>query len=140
MNAVIYVKYYNSHNQREESIQEQLRVCHKYARKNNYNVIAEYVDRAFEEPSANREQFKKMIEDSSKKEFEAIIVYQLDRFTKNRYKLAIYKYQLRQNNIRILSAKESSDDTFGILMRSILDEMAECYCTELRKINNQISK
>ena len=46
MNAVIYARY-SSDNQREESIEGQLRECKEYADKNGINLIGTYIDRAF---------------------------------------------------------------------------------------------
>lgn len=46
MKAVIYARY-SSENQREESIEGQIRECYAFARKNNISVVAEYIDRAF---------------------------------------------------------------------------------------------
>ena len=45
MNAVIYARY-SSDNQREESIEGQLRECREYAERNGMNVVATYIDRA----------------------------------------------------------------------------------------------
>lgn len=39
--AVIYARY-SSHKQREESIERQLEICHKFAEDNDYEGIAEY--------------------------------------------------------------------------------------------------
>lgn len=46
MNAVIYARY-SSDNQREESIEGQLRECMAYAQKNNLTIVNQYIDRAF---------------------------------------------------------------------------------------------
>ena len=43
MNAVIYARY-SSDNQREESIEGQLRECKDYAEKQGMNVIQSYID------------------------------------------------------------------------------------------------
>lgn len=45
MNAVIYARY-SSDNQREESIEGQLRECKEYAERSGMNVVATYIDRA----------------------------------------------------------------------------------------------
>lgn len=131
MKVVIYARY-SSHNQREESIEGQLKVCYEYAKRNDYNVIAEYIDRAQTGTNDNREQFQKMIEDSNKKCFEFVLVYQLDRFARNRYDSATYKTKLKKNGVRVISARENiSDDASGILMESMLEGMAEYYSVEL---------
>ena len=45
MNAVIYARY-SSDNQREESIEEQLRDCREYAEQNKLAIVGNYIDRA----------------------------------------------------------------------------------------------
>lgn len=109
MNVVIYARY-SSHSQTEQSIEGQLKVCYEYAERNNFTVIGEYIDRAISGRTDNRPKFLKMIEDSNKKQFEGIIVYQLDRFARNRYDSASYKNKLKKNNVRVISAKEEISD------------------------------
>ena len=73
-----------------------------------------------------------MIEDSKKGDFDFVLVYQLDRFARNRYDSATYKAKLKKNGVRVLSAKENiSDDASGVLMESVLEGMAEYYSAEL---------
>ena len=131
MNVVIYARY-SSHNQTEQSIEGQLKVCYEYAKRNNYDVIGEYIDRALTGTNDNRPEFLKMIEDSNKKCFQDILVYQLDRFSRNRYDSAIYKRRLKKNGVRVFSVKENiGDDASGVLMESVLEGMAEYYSVEL---------
>ena len=131
MNVVIYARY-SSHKQTEQSIEGQLKVCREYADRNGYVVINEYIDEAVTGMSDNRPSFLQMIEDSNKKNFNAVIVYQLDRFARDRYVSARYKHKLRQNNVRVFSARENiAEDASGILMESVLEGMAEYYSREL---------
>ena len=131
MNAVIYARY-SSHNQREESIEGQLKVCYDFANKNGYTVVGEYIDRALSGTSDARPDFLRMIDDSSKKGFDFVLVYQLDRFARNRYDSATYKAKLKKNGVRVLSARENiTDDASGILVEGLLESMAEYYSAEL---------
>ena len=52
MTAVIYARY-SSDNQREESIEGQIRECTAYAEKNGITVIKHYIDRAFSAKTDN---------------------------------------------------------------------------------------
>jgi DNA invertase Pin-like site-specific DNA recombinase len=131
MNTVIYARF-SSHSQTEQSIEGQLKTCYDFAQKNGYTVLGEYIDRAISGTTDNRPEFKRMIEDSSKKRFQYILVYQLDRFARNRYDSATYKAKLKKNGVRVLSARENiSDDASGILMEGLLESMAEYYSAEL---------
>jgi DNA invertase Pin-like site-specific DNA recombinase len=47
LRGVIYARY-SSDNQREESIDGQLRECHAYADAKGIEIVHEYIDRAFD--------------------------------------------------------------------------------------------
>ena len=131
MNVVIYARY-SSDRQTEQSIEGQLKECYEYARRNGYTVIGEYIDRAISGTTDHRPEFLRMIADGDKKTFQAVLVYQLDRFARNRYDSATYKAKLKKNGIRVLSARENiSDDASGVLMEAVLEGMAEYYSVEL---------
>ena len=129
--AVIYARY-SSDNQRDASIDQQVKECEKYARQLEYDVIRIYADRALTGKTDKRPDFLRMIKDSAKGEFKYVIVYALDRFSRNKYDSAIYKQKLKENGIRVLSAMEHlTDDPTGQLMESILEGFAQYYSDEL---------
>lgn len=131
MNAVIYARY-SSSNQTEASIEGQMRECNEYAKKNGISIVGTYIDRARSARTDNRPDFKKMIKDSSNKKFDAVIVWKLDRFARNRYDSAKYKATLKKNGVKVIYITEHiSDDPNGIILESMLEGMAEYYSKEL---------
>lgn len=131
MTGVIYARY-SSDNQREESIEGQLRECKAFAQHNDIQVINSYIDRALSAKTDNRPSFQRMIRDSAKNEFDVIIVWKLDRFARNRYDSAHYKNILKKNGVKVISATEAiSDGAEGIILESVLEGMAEYYSAEL---------
>ena len=131
MNAVIYARY-SSDNQREESIEGQLRECKEFAEKNGMKILNTYIDRALSAKTDNRPEFHHMISDSAKHLFDVVIVWKLDRFARNRYDSAHYKSILRKNGVKVISAKEPiAEDSTGILLESLLEGYAEFYSAEL---------
>lgn len=131
MNAVIYARY-SSDNQREESIEGQIRECMAYAALNGIKIIDSYVDRAFSAKTDQRPSFQKMIKDSAKKLFDTVLVWKLDRFARDRYDSAHYKNTLKKNGVKVISATERiSDGPEGIILESVLEGMAEYYSVEL---------
>lgn len=108
-NAVIYARF-SSHKQNDTSIDAQLAECRAFAERNGYYIVGEYIDRGISGKSDERPEFLQMIEDSSKGKFKRIIVYQLDRFARNRYDSATYKTKLKRNGVKVLSAKENISD------------------------------
>ena len=131
MKGVIYARY-SSDNQREESIDGQLRECRAFAEKNDIQILDVYIDRALSAKTDNRPDFQRMVKDSAKGNFEVVLVWKLDRFARNRYDSAHYKTILRKNGIKVVSAAENiSQGAEGILLESMLEGMAEYYSAEL---------
>ena len=133
MNAVIYARY-SSHNQTEQSIEGQLRDCYAYAKRCDLTVVGEYIDRAISGTTDERPDFQRMIADAPKKQFQRILVWKLDRFARSRYDSAIYKHQLKQYGVRVLSVMENvGEGDESILLEALLEASAEYYSLDLKK-------
>lgn len=131
MNAVIYARF-SSSAQREASIEQQINVCMSFAERSGYNIIQTYSDRALTGRTDRRPQFLQMIKDARKGRFCAIIVYALDRFSRDKYDSARYKHELRQCGVRVVSATEPiTDNPSGILIESVFEGLAQYYSAEL---------
>ena len=129
--AVIYARY-SSSNQTEQSIEGQLRVCHEFAERENILILDTYIDRAMTGTNDNRADFQRMIKDSSKREWNYVIVYKLDRFSRDKYATAVHKKTLKDNGVKLLSATECIPDTpEGIIMESLIEGMGQYYSEEL---------
>ena len=129
--AVIYARY-SSDSQTEQSIEGQLRVCEEFAQRNDLVILNTYIDRAMTGTNDNKPDFQKMIKDSANKEWQYVIVYKLDRFSRNKYETAKNKKTLKDNGVKLLSAMENIPDTpEGIILESLLEGMAEYYSAEL---------
>lgn len=119
--AVIYARY-SCDQQSEQSIVGQLRVCEEYAQRNNILILNTYIDRAMSGTNDNRPDFQKMLKDSARREWNYVLCYKLDRFSRNKYETAIHKKTLRDNGVKVLSAMENIPDTpEGIILESLLE-------------------
>ncbi|MGN1299346.1 MAG: recombinase family protein [Candidatus Scatovivens sp.] len=132
MNVVIYTRF-SSHNQTDQSTQGQIKECRAYAERNGLNIIGTYTDEAKSGTRDDRANFQRMIKDSEKKQFQGVLVYQLDRFARNKYDSAIYKKKLEKNGVKVYSARENINnaDASSVLMESVLEGMAEYFSLEL---------
>ena len=129
--AVIYARY-SSDRQSEQSIEGQVHVCTDFAKNNDYVIVGTYIDRAMTGTNDNRAEFQQMIKDSAKNKFEYILVYKLDRFSRNRYDSVMNKSILKKNGVKLVSATEPiSEKPEGIILESLLEGMAEYYSVEL---------
>lgn len=131
MKGVIYARY-SSDNQREESIESQIRECKAFAEKKDIEIVETYIDRALSAKTDNRPDFQRLIKDSASKNFEILLVWKLNRFAQNKFDSAHYKRVLKNNGVRVVSATEAiSSGPEGILLESLLEGMAEYYSAEL---------
>lgn len=132
-NAVIYARF-SSYGQREESIEGQLAACRKYADQNDLVVVNEYVDRAASATNDRREQFQRMIFDAENEDIDAVLVYQLDRFARNRYDATYYRRRLRDCGVKLISVSEPiADDPSGVFLEALLEAQAEFYSADLSR-------
>ena len=125
---------FSSDNQREESIEAQMRAVHEYAERNGIVIVSEYTDRAKSAVSDQRPEFQRMITDSANGSFTVAIVHKLDRFSRDRYDSAYYKRTLKRNGVSLLSVTENLDGSpESIIMESVLEGMAEYYSKNLAR-------
>ncbi len=131
--AVIYARY-SSNNQREESIDAQLRGCRDYAAKNGYIIVDTYCDSAKSGTTSERQAFMEMISDGDKHKFNYVLVHKFDRFSRDKYDTVYFKRVLRQNNIRVISCLEHlSDDPESIMLESVLEGISQYYSANLSR-------
>ena len=137
--AVIYARY-SSGSQTEQSIEGQLRICYRFAKEHDFVILKEYIDRAKTAQNDNRPNFQLMLSDSSKKQFDYVIVYAVDRFARDDGDYGADKKILRLNGVKLLSATETigtnadgTENLGGILTEGILVALAKYYSRELSK-------
>ena len=79
-----------------------------------------------------RPQFLRMVADAERGAFSAVVVYKLDRFSRDRYDTATYKKKLQDLGVRVESAMESIPDSpEGLLLESLISGMNEYYVRNL---------
>ena len=132
MKAVIYARY-SSDNQREESIEGQVRECIAFAERKGYTVIHTYIDRALSGTRAdNRPEFQQMISDSTLREFQYVIVWKIDRFSRDKFDSVKYKYALKSSGVSVIFATEPIDGSpEGQMMESVFEGISVYYIKDL---------
>ena len=129
--AAIYARY-SSDKQNEQSIEGQMRYCKKYAQDHDMEIVSEYIDRAISGTTENRPAFKRMMKDSLQTKWDVVLVYKLDRFSRNKFESANNKHILKQNNKKLISVTELIPDSpEGIILESLLEGLSEYYSAEL---------
>ena len=128
MPAIIYARVSSDRQDVDLSISAQLRALRDFAAKNGYAVVEEFVDEAESGRSARRPVFQEMVRRARAKPapFDAILVWKLSRFARNREDSIIYKTWLRKNGIDVISINEPVEDTpTGRMMEGIIEVLLE---------------
>lgn len=131
-NLAIYTRF-SSTKQRVESSIAQERACRKYAQDKGHNVVIVYSDEAESGTKAERANFQKMLSDSTKGIFDAILVHKMDRFSRDRLQSLTFRKQLEDNGIELISATEDfGTGASKIMMETIMDGLNEFYVANLK--------
>lgn len=129
--AVVYACY-SCNRQNEQSVNGQRSVCKEFADRNNITIVNTYINKAISDTHDNRDSFQQMLKDSDKKEWDILLVYKLDSFSRNKYEMAMHRKRLADNGIKIVSTMENIPDSpEGILLESLLEDMNQYYSAEL---------
>lgn len=135
MTGVIYARYSEGPRQTDQSIEGQVDDCRAFAAEKGINIIEVYADRHISGKSiAGRDEFQRMMRDADAHKFDAVIVWKIDRFGRNREDIAVNKIRLRKAGVTLMYAKEAvPDGPEGILLESLLEGLAEYYSADLRQ-------
>ncbi len=103
--GVIYARF-SSHNQREESIEQQVAECKVFAEMSGIKIIGVYADSAKTGRTDRRPQFQKLQRDAGKRLFDCIISYKSNRISRNILNALMFENEMEKFNISVLYAKE----------------------------------
>jgi site-specific DNA recombinase len=134
MKAALYARVSSERQDIDLSLSAQLKALREYASRNGHTVVKEFIDEAESGRSIDRPGFKQMIATARQKSppFEAILVWKLSRFARNREDSIIYKSLLRKQGIQVISINEPVEDTpSGKLLEGIIEVIDEFYSANL---------
>lgn len=129
--AVIYARF-SSHNQKEESIEQQVAECKLYAKANGLNVIGVYADAAVSGKTDNRAQFQRLKSDAKKGKFAVIVAYKSNRIARNMANALNFENDMDSLGIRVAYAKEEfGDNAAGRFALRMMMNMNQFYAENL---------
>ena len=137
MKCVLYLRV--STNEETQDVNNQRQPLLKLAEALKFEYAGEYVDYA-SGGKTNRPEFQRMLKDSSKHEFDMILVWALDRFSREGILNTLsYMKTLKQNNVAIKSLQESwldtRDDGMSNLLLAIFSWVAQ---QEKQRISDRV--
>lgn len=133
--AVIYSRYSSEAQSDSFSTEAQLEIGRDFITKQGWELVEEYIDEALSGLSDKRSAFQRMIVDASNREFDRVVVYAYDRFSRNRYDQVTYKHELRQYGVTVVSVTQpiDHDNPDSILLEALYEGMAESQSRKLAR-------
>jgi len=127
MKVAIYARV--SKNDESQDPQNQINPLRDYAKALNGEVVQEYIDLASGGRS-DREGFLRMLEDADKRKFDLLLIWALDRFSREGISNTLgYLERLKRNGVAIKSLQESwldtRDEGLGQLLLAIFSWVAQ---------------
>ncbi len=116
----------------------QLLVLREYCQKMNYQIYQEYVD-VISGGSANKPEFNNLMKDASKRKFDLLLFFALDRFTREGTRKTIqYLQMLDDYGITYKSFSEQYIDSSGIFKDVIIALLATLAKQERIRISERV--
>jgi site-specific DNA recombinase len=128
MRAAIYPRY-SSENQREESIEDQIEVCRRYAARLGFEVTATFNDRAISGSNNNRPGYQQMLAEARRGSFDAVIVEAVDRLARKLADIAGVHDELSFHRASLHAVNVGAITTMHVGM---LGTMAQIFLSDLR--------
>ena len=105
MRAVAYARY-SSDNQRDASIEDQIRVCRAHIEQQNWKYLTAYTDHAVSGASTLRPGYQKLLEDARSHDFDVVVAEALDRLSRDQADIANLYKQLSFLDIQLVTLAE----------------------------------
>jgi site-specific DNA recombinase len=120
--VAIYARY-SSDNQSEASIDDQVRVCRRYAELQGFTVIAEYEDAGISGASTLRPGYQKLLEDARKGAFDIVLAEGLDRLSRDLADVATLHKHLSYLGIRLCTVVEGETSELHIGFKGTMNAL-----------------
>ncbi|WEQ55027.1 recombinase family protein [Komagataeibacter nataicola] len=105
MKVALYARY-SSDNQRDASIEDQLRLCRDYAARHEWNVVDSYTDRAVSGASLMRPGIQELMQDAQRGKFSIILAEAMDRLSRDQEDIAGLFKRMKFAGVRIITLSE----------------------------------
>ncbi len=120
--AALYARY-SSDNQRDASIEDQLRLCRDRATKEGWEIVDSYSDRSISGASLIRPGIQALMEDAQTGQFEVVIAESIDRISRDQEDIAgVYK-RLSFAGISIVTLSEGDISELHIGLKGTMSAL-----------------
>jgi DNA invertase Pin-like site-specific DNA recombinase len=136
MNVALYARISTTNKGQDSS--NQIQVLKEYCQKMNYVVYNEYIDE-LSGGTSERPAFKNMFADASKRKFDLVIFWSLDRFSREGTRATIhYMERLESYGVNFKSYTEQYIDSCGIFKDVIISLLSTLARQEKIRISERV--
>jgi DNA invertase Pin-like site-specific DNA recombinase len=128
MRAVIYCRVSTKEQTLNLSLPTQLKACREYCRQRGYSIVREFMEEGESAKTINRTRFQELLSycRENKGNVQAVVVYNISRFARDRYDHVVVRTQLYKLGVTLRSVSEPIDDSsVGKLMEGIVSVVAQ---------------
>ena len=123
LRAAIYARF-STDLQNEKSTEDQINLCRTFAQREGYHVAAVYYDQARSGASLHgRDGIRDLMADAMIGKFDAVIVEQLDRLSRDMEDMAGMHKRLSFEGVEIIEVHGGKANTLSVGMRSIFSQL-----------------
>lgn len=99
--------------QRKESVDDQLRKCEQYAKREGWKITVRYADIGISGSRADRPQYQAMLAAAERKEFEILMLDDLSRLGRDQVESERAARRLQFHGVRVIAVADGYDSTAG---------------------------
>ena len=122
MRAAIYARY-SSDNQRDASVEDQVRLCKERIKREGWTLAATYNDRAISGASLIRPGYQKLLTDVRAGRIDVVVAEALDRISRDQEHVAAFFKQLVFAGVRIVTLAEGEISELHVGLKGTMNAL-----------------
>ena len=120
--CALYARY-SSDNQRDASIEDQLRLCREHAEKQGWHVVESYADHAVSGANLLRPGIQRLLADTSASKVDTILAESLDRLSRDQEDTAAIFKRLDFANVKIVTLSEGEISELHVGLKGTMNAL-----------------
>ena len=122
LKVALYARY-SSENQRDASIEDQLRSCRLHAERQGWTIVDSYTDRAISGASLLRPGIQELIQDAQRRRFEIVLAEAMDRLSRDQEDIAGLFKRMQFADVRIVTLSEGDVSHLHIGLKGTMNAL-----------------
>ena len=139
--VAIYARVSTSRQEKEETIDNQLKAMRKLAKEKGYKIVKEYIDDGWSGDLLARPALDQLREDAKKKIWEEVLFHDPDRVARTQWLQGMVMYELEELGLGIsfitTAAPKSDEDKVVFAMRGVFAQYEKMKITERMRMGKR---